>query len=87
MHCLIWACFIEFGFEQDGGDKDGQGEKKSRGRREKRKEEKENSTHHRVEGKRTTRSDRRTLLGLSSTRVLLRSLSRFLFECVSSEIE
>ena len=87
MHCLIWACFIEFEFEQDGGDKDGQGEKKSRGRRENRKEEKENSTHHRVEGKRTTRSDRRTLLGLSSTRVLLSSVSRSLFECVSSEIE
>ena len=87
MHCLIWACFIEVGFEQDGGDKDGQGEKKSRGRREKRKEEKENSTPHRVEGKRTARSDRRTLLGLSSTRVLLSSLSRSLFECVSLEIE
>ena len=87
MHCLIWACFFEFGFEQDGGDNDGQGEKKSRGRREKRKEEKENSTHRHVEGKRTARYDRRTLLGLSSNRVLLSSVSRSLFECVSSEIE
>ena len=52
MHCLIWACFIEFGFEQDGGDKDGQGEKKNQGRREKRKEEEENTTHRRVEGAR-----------------------------------
>ena len=75
MHRLIWACFIGVGFKQDERDEDGQGEKKSRGRKEKRKEEKENSTHRRVEGKRKARFDRRTLLGLSSTRVPLSSLS------------
>ena len=53
MHCLIWACFIGVGFEKDEGDEDGQGEKKSQGRSEKREEEKENSTHCCVEGKRT----------------------------------
>ena len=82
---MTWACFVGVGFEQDGGDKDGQGEKKSRGRREKRKEEKENSTHRRMEGKRTVRSDHQTLLRLSSTRVTLSSLS--LFGCLSPEIE